>query len=169
MTSILDDSSEVERIAKAFNRQFHAFHNRFRIILDQFLLIHLFKSYCPSFYGLESVAPDEATASSKRFLRKSVNLALMRMLNLPRESISPFLIAYGVYNADASWKVRYLTFWGDLMNSPHPLSDFLVASNSEAIIKESNSVGLLPASLYALSRQAVKSAVVSEWSERKIV
>ena len=107
----LDESSELERIGRAFNRQFHAFFGRFSILKGRDVLISLYKSFCSSFYGLESIALDSGSWSSVRFLKKSVNLALMKLLDLPRESVSPFLIARGVENVDTVWAHRGLTFW----------------------------------------------------------
>ena len=107
----LTDSSEVIRIAKAYNRQFHAFFSKFRTLRDRSVLIQLYKTYCTSFYGLESIFISNCSSAARKLLTKSVNLSLMKLLNLPRESISQYLIAHGILNAEMIWKIRQLSFW----------------------------------------------------------
>ena len=97
----LDDSHELNRIARAFNRQFNAFFNRFGEIQNIELKKYLFTSFCASYYGIELINPQKVNVSALKFWRKSINLAMMKLLQLPRESVSQYLIAKGILNADS--------------------------------------------------------------------
>jgi hypothetical protein len=162
----LNDAPELERIGAAFNRQFHHFLSRFRTIRNQALLLSLYNSFCTSFYGIENVGL-EVSSRSIRFLRKSVNLALMKLLRLPRESVSPYLIAYGVLNADAVWTSRALTFWRDLARSTKPHSRLLLSWNSETVAGHCSVLRILPAALPALTRTELHDKIVHYWICRK--
>jgi hypothetical protein len=169
LSNDLSESAELERIGAAFNRQFHMFYGRFTAIRDKAILLRLYNSYCTSFYGLESVPVDKVSATSVRFLRKSVNLAIMRLLALPRESVSPYLIAYGVLNADATWTSRALSFWAGLWKSGDPISRFLVSFNCDTIAGHCSLLRILPAALPALTRMQVHQLVIDDWIRRKKV
>jgi hypothetical protein len=144
LTWDLDDSSELIRVAKSFNKQFHAFHCRFVGINNFHLLKQIFNSFCSSFYGLEAIDSQFVSAASIRFFRKSVNIALMKMLRLPRESISPHLIAEGIMNAESVWKFRSVTFWKSLLESNQSIKEFLVRSHMKSIILFSSSASTPP-------------------------
>ena len=143
----LDDSNELIRIAKAFNRQFHAFFSRFNGLKDTELMKQLYNSYCTSFYGLECIHESDVSTASIRFFRKSVNIALMKLFWLPRESVSKFLIAEGVLNADSIWKFRSLMFWKPNLKSKNFIHQFLISKNAAQIIRLTHQIDELPISL----------------------
>jgi hypothetical protein len=167
LTEDLNDSAELFRIARAFNKQFHAFHCRFNGIQNVQLLKHIFNSFCSSFYGIEGIDPSCVSGSAVRFMRKSVNIALMKMLRLPRESVSPFLIAKGILNANSLMKFRSLLFWRSLMASDHPLKRFLLMSHSSIIYNVAHQLKIVPLALTALSRQFIEDIVINAWMADK--
>lgn len=167
LTQDLDDSSELIRVSKSFNKQFHAFHCRFVGINNFQLLKHIFNSFCTSFYGLEAVDPKHVSATSIRFFRKSVNIALMKMLRLPRESVSPHLIAEGIMNAESVWKFRSVIFWKSLIQSRHPMRDFLLTSHSDMIFHMTRQLKLLPLSLPMISKSAIQNIIITDWMASK--
>ena len=133
LTWNLDDSSEVRRISESFNRQFYAFLNRFNGLKDIELTKQLYVTFCSSFYGLEAVFPSDVQSSARQFLKKSVNLALMRLLGLPRESVSQFLFAEGIPNVENIWRIRNFCFAKSLLQSESPISRFLAQKLSHEI------------------------------------
>ena len=163
----MTESLEAERIGKAFNRQFYAFYYRFSDVKNADLMTRLYSSFCSSFYGLESLGMGCFSVASHRFLRKSVNLALMRLLSLPRESVSPFAIAYGLDNADSAWHFRSLLSWREIMCSTHPLAPIVLGSNWDALLGICRLLKILPCALPALSRGSLHDAVVRRWIELK--
>ena len=164
----LDDSIELSRIARSFNKQFHAFFNRFRSIPDTELLKNLYNSFCLSFYGTEIIHHSDVSSSASRFLSKSVNLALMKMLRLPRESISKFLIAEGIMNADAIWKFRTITFWKSILSSKkNAMTDFLIETNKHNICALALEIGIVPVSLPRISSSHIKNIILNKWMIKK--
>jgi hypothetical protein len=167
LTYDLDDSSELIRVARSFNKQFHSFHCRFVGINNFQLLKHIFNSFCTSFYGLEGIDIEKVSGASVRFFEKSVNIALMKMLRLPRESVSPHLIAEGIMNANAVWKFRSVLFWRSLLISCHPCRGILLMSNSNTLFYFAHQLKLLPCSLPLLSRDAIQSKIIADWMAMK--
>jgi hypothetical protein len=167
LTNDLDDSNELIRVAKSFNKQFHAFHCRFGGIYNFQLLKQIFNSFCTSFYGLEGIDIHKVSGASVRFLRKSVNIALMKMLRLPRESVSPHLIAEGIMNADAVWRFRAVLFWKSLLKSCHPCKELLLISNLDTVLYSAHRSRLLPFSLPFLSRNCIHNTIILNWMMEK--
>jgi hypothetical protein len=159
----LDDSAELMRIGKAFNRQFHAFFNRFFLVRNVDLLLSLFKSFCTSLYGIEALFQCNTSSSAAKFFRKSTNLALMKLLNLPRESVSPYLIAYGIMNGNTMWLLRSLTFWSSLMCSEFPHREFILSRNICNIVRMLLPIRCLPSSLVGYSRNSMEDVCVQFW------
>jgi hypothetical protein len=164
----LSDSAEVMAIARSFNKQFHSFFHKFAKLRKRELLIPLFNTYCSSFYGLDAIFPHKASMASIRFLRKSVNLALMRLLNLPPESVSPYLIAEGILNIDTTWSFRSLCFWKNLMSGNHPCKDIIMSSFNGDIHRLGAKLGILPFSLSLMSRSKIKESSILLWMEEKL-
>ena len=167
ITETLDDSVELLRIAKSFNKQFHAFFCPFNTVRNTELLKEVLTSFCFSFYGIESLNPQMVTASSIKFFKKSFNLALMKLLRLPPESISPFLVAEGILNADAIWKVRRLSFWKSVVTSNHSYKSVLIDNQRTMIINSMTQLNLLPYSLSSISVASIKNCVLKNWMEEK--
>ena len=157
----LADSAEVTRIGKAFNRQFHAFYSRFSLIKNSGTVINIFKSYCQSFYGIEYLFLNNINKSSIKFLKKSVNLAMMRLLSLPRESASLYLIAH--FKCRITMGLSVVQFWSSLMTSHHPFAKFILKLNNVEISKQCKTYKLLPYSLPALSSNYIHQIVVAKW------
>ena len=162
----LSDSHELEKIAKSFNRQFNAFFSRFSSLKNMELQKQLYNTFCTSFYGIEGINPSNVSPSALRFWRKSVNLALMKLLTLPPESISPFLIAEGIFNADSVWAYRTLTFWKGVLKSSISTHDLLVSTYYQRI-KILMDQSCIDTNLVDLSKTMIKDKIVSEWSSRK--
>ena len=161
LSCYLDDSPELIRIAKSFNKQFNAFYSRFCEIRNVELKKYLFTSFCTSYYGIEIVDPKKVSVAAVKFWRKSVNLATMKLLSLPRESVSQFLIAEGILNADSSWSFRSLLFWKNLQklgNFSSPLFDTCNEVITNLMI-DFPSIG----DLSAASRSKIKDAVILSW------
>jgi hypothetical protein len=131
------------------------------------LLKRIFNSFCTSFYGVEGVDANNVSAASVRFFRKSVNLALMKMLRLPRESVSPHLIAEGILNADSVLKFRSILFWRSLLKSRHPFRGFLLMNNSATLFQFAHQLKLLPGALPYTTRDAIQSSIILGWMELK--
>jgi hypothetical protein len=167
LTQNLDDSAELIRVAKAFNKQFHAFHCRFVGISNFQLLKQIYNSFCTSFYGLEGVDLISVSGASIRFFRKSINLALMKMLRLPLESISPHLIAEGILNADSIWNLRSVLFWRSLLKSRHALRRFLLMNHSDILFQCAHQLKLLPLSLPFISKDAIQNKIILNWMVRR--
>jgi hypothetical protein len=163
----LSDSAEVMSIARNFNKKFHGFFQKFVKLRKRELLVPLYNAYCTSFYGLEALFPHKASSASVRFLRKSVNLALMRLLNLPPEPVSPHLIADGILNIDTIWAYRSSCFWGKILSSSHPCKDLLISSFNKDIFSLSTSLGVLPHSLSLMSRTQLKDCCILRWIDEK--
>lgn len=163
ITFSLDDSAELMRIAKAFNRQFHGFLSRFCDLRHKDVLIPLYQTYCSSFYGLESTFQTCASVASVKFLRKSVNLSLMRLLDLPRESVSQFLIAHGILNSDATWRTRSLNFWRRLMQGDTAHRSLLLTAFTADIVQLALSVHILPCSIPHLSKTRIEQHCIDKW------
>jgi hypothetical protein len=164
----LSDSAEVMGVARNFNKQFHGFFQKFAKLRKRELLIPLFNAYCSSFYGLDALFCHKATPASIRFLRKSVNLALMRLLNLPPEPVSPHLIADGILNLDTIWKYRSSCFWKNILSQNHPFKDLLVSSFSKDIFYLSASLEVIPYSLALLSRHKLRDICILQWMDHKL-
>jgi hypothetical protein len=167
LTYDLDDSPELIRIAKSFKKQFHAFFTRFNGIRDQQILINIFNSFCCSFYGLEGIFREDVSASAFRFFKKSYNLAVMKLLKLPRESVSPYLMAEGLLNADSTWQFRSLVFWKVLLNSLNPRNTFLIMSNSSKIFSLTNELNIMPLALAVTSADSLKNTTLLRWMAQK--
>jgi hypothetical protein len=167
LTEDLDDSAELIQIAKSFNKQFHAFHCRFTGMNNVQLLKNIFNSFCTSFYGIEAIDPKNVSAAAIRFFRKSVNIALMKMLKLPRESVSQYLVAEGILNADSIWKFRSLMFWRSLFSSAHTQRNFLILSHSGTILNIAHGLKTLPLALPALSRSNIQDIILLTWMVAK--
>jgi hypothetical protein len=167
LTENLDDSAELTRVAKSFNKQFHAFHCRFNGIRNQELVKSIFNSFCTSFYGIETIDLSNVSGAAVRFFRKSVNIALMKLLGLPRESVSPYLVAEGILNAESVWRFRSLTFWKSVIGSTHPLRDFLLMSHSSMILTVAHQLGIIPLALRVLSKPVIKDIVIVTWMTAK--
>ena len=161
----MDDSHGLNRIARTFNRQFNSFYVRFGAIQNVELMKHLFVSFCSSFYGIEILDPRRVSVSSLKFWRKSMNLALMKLLRLPRESVSQFLIAEGILNADSAWSYRSLIFWKNVLEtvSPHhPLRECNQNRVDDLLLKYPEVSNSLSA-----SRLAIRDVIVVDWGLRK--
>ena len=167
----LTDSAEVFRIAKAYNRQFNAFFAKFHTLRDRGPLLPLYSTFCSSFYGIESVFPTLCSTAAKKFLYKSVNLSLMKLMSLPRESISPFLIAEGVQNAETTWRIRSLHFWksihrssfeGRIIFPPHK-------QHIQAIAREVGLGTLSMPSVLSLPRTQIAAQCLYTWQAAKIL
>jgi len=165
----IDDSAEVTAIARQFNRQFHATYFRFSKLQDPAALVKLTQSYCTSFYGVEIVDLDQVSYFSRKLLRKSVNVAYMEALSLPKESISKFLIAEGLLNAESMYKYRCLTYFSRIMkDTTHwPHRSVVLSHGRDKITKLCKSVGLIPATLRFLGSNILHKCIVQEWGTRK--
>ena len=169
LSSNLDESTELIRIARTLNKQFNALFVRFGNIPSVELQKTLFNSFCSSYYGIEIVDPANVTVAAKKFFSKSVNISLMKLLKLPRESVSPYLIAEGLYNADTVWGHRSLMFWRNLEKCP-------VVPGRELILHLNLSVRVLWARFYSLPEdtlsevalRSVRDAVINNWMDRKL-
>ena len=167
LTKNLDDSAELIKIARSFNKQFHAFFNRFHGITDTNLLIELYNSFCSSFYGLETIFKSDVSSAAFRFFKKSVNIALMKMLRLPRESISQFLIAEGIMNADTMWNYRAALFWRTTVSKNTPLNIFLTDINKGTAVTMLKEIGVLPPAIHLLSKQKLHQLIIYRWEVTK--
>ena len=165
LTNDLNDSEGLIRVARAFNKQFNAFFLRFGEIQNIELLKHLFVSFCSSFYGIEILDPKKVSVSSSKFWRKSVNLAMMKLLRLPRESVSQFLIAEGIMNADSIWSYRSLTFWRNVFEtvSPnHPLRE-CNQERVDDIMRKYPGIKNFPLA----SRLQIRDVIIFDWGLKK--
>ena len=126
---------------------------------------HLFTTFCTSYYGIEIVDPKRVSVSAMKFWRKSVNLAAMKILSLPRESVSQYLIAEGIFNADSIWSFRSMIFWKHVsLNShaPEPLR----TTGSEIttnLLQQFPSIG----NISTASRCKIRDAVLLAWGTKK--
>ena len=163
----LSDSPEINRIARSFNRQFNAFFNKFGVLNNAELKKHLYVTFCGSFYGIEAVNPNSVTKTARDFLKSSVNIALMKLLRLPRESISQFLIAEGILNAESMWRCRALNFWKGVIKSNLPTKTLLIKTNWAMICQISRTVNIFPTTLANLSQAQINNRVTAEWCQKK--
>ena len=161
----LDDSQELNRIARAFNRQFNAFFNRFGEIQNTELKKYLFTSFCASYYGIEIINPKNVSVPALKFWRKSINLAMIKLLQLPRESVSQYLIAEGILNADSVWSYRSLIFWKNL-SSGTPATNPLIACNEEFLETLRNDLSI-SLNLESASKVQIKDTVIVQWALKK--
>ena len=162
----VSDSYELEKIAKSFNRQFNAFFARFGSLKNVELQKQLYNTFCTSFYGIEGINLQKVSSSALRFWRKSINLALMKLLTLPPESVSPFLVAEGIMNADSVWAYRALTFWKRVFESSISTRDLLLTTHQNTISTLLNQFQI-DTSLKNISKNKLKDSIVVEWSRRK--
>jgi exonuclease III len=167
LTWDLDDSQQINRIAESFNRQFYAFLNRFRDLENQSLRNGLYQTFCTSFYSLDAIFPDNVQARTIKFLRKSVNIAQMRLLQLPRESVSQYLFAEGVLNSDHYWSSRNLSLVKRLAFLDTPLTKFLLAELSESILLRCREFRIFPLALPYLTDREISQTVTDKWARDK--
>ena len=163
----LSDSPEISRIAKSFNRQFNAFFSRFGVLNNTELKKQLYVTFCCSFYGIEAVNPNLVTKTARDFLKSSVNIALMKLLRLPRESISQFLLAEGIMNAEAMWKFRALNFWKGVITSNLPMKNLIIEANWATICEICTEVNIYPTALAHFPRTQIKHKIIAEWCKGK--
>lgn len=164
----LNEAPQINDIARNFNRQFHGFYQRFSDLKKRELLIPLYNSYCTSFYGIQSTFFSRALPSATKFLNKSVNLALMKLLKLPLESVSPFLISEGILNADSCCKYRSLCFWKNLSSSVHPFKDIILAAFRCDVIQLCLQSNIIPGTLRNMSHGRINDTVINNWIASKI-
>jgi hypothetical protein len=167
LTADMLDSEALIAVARKFNQQFHGFYQRFCTLQKVELLIPLYNTFCTSFYGLQTILAKRCSTTAIRFFRKSVNLALMRMLRLPPESVSPYLIAEGILNADTCWKIRSIGFWKTLILRADPVSALIRDSFAPELLPFVMELRILPASLKTMSRPRLESACLDLWLAEK--
>lgn len=167
ITSDLLDSEALIAIARKFNQLFHGFYQRFCTLRKVELLIPLYNTFCTSFYGLQTILTKRCSVAAIRFFRKSVNLALMRMLRLPPESVSPYLIAEGILNADTTWRIRALCFWKTLLRRADPVSALIRDSYAHELLPFVAEVRIIATSLKTMSRPKIESACIDLWMAEK--
>lgn len=164
----LDDSEELKRMSKNFNKQFHSAYYRFHRLNNPSIFLNLIQTYCTSFYGIELVNMDNVSSASRKLLSKSVNLAYMRALQLPPESVSKYLIAEGLLNANATQRYRSATFWSQfLRNETFVYRGIIEEAHHEIIVATADYLRILPASLRFLSSCHLHQLVVERWGEAK--
>ena len=127
----------------------------------------LIQTYVSSFYGAELVSFDNANAASLKFLRKSVNLAYMRALKLPRESVSQYLIAEGILNADAMSSYRSLCFWKRIISGSSPHQCLMLNEFGADVVKLATKYKIFPSALGRLSKYKIHCQVVESWGTGK--
>jgi hypothetical protein len=94
----------------------------------------LVPTFSTSFYGAEIV--DVENNAGYKLLRASVNLAYMRALQLPFESVSQYLIADGILNAESMITYRTLCHWRKhLLNRDSYPFRALAAANEAKVSK----------------------------------
>ena len=169
LADTLNDSQELIRVSRAFNSQFHAFFNRFNGLKDVELLKFIFNTFCTSFYGIEGVDSAKVSSHAVRFWRKSVNLALMKLLKLPPESVSPFLFAEGILNADTVWKLRSALLWKGLLKSKYHFSKYLLQMQSDRIQSICSTYDMNSEMLKNASFSFLHSKSLENWREEKDV
>ena len=166
LSADLTDSAELARIAKAYNRQYHMFANKFRPLKDRTILLDLYKTYCTSFYGIESIFPSQCSSTAIKLMKKAVNLTLMRLLQLPRESVSPHLLAHGVMNAETLWRYRLLSYWSSPELSKSPFGRLTLDTHRDYVTRVAQTIKL-PFPMPGISRSKIHDHCISAWASEK--